>query len=110
MLISVALDGSKRRNITVFQGDTVTITVAVYEHDGDAEPIAVTDARFVETSGNFVYGEAFTVSSNDVGQHWFRLVGEIGGVTTTLAFGYLTVEGEYAAWYAGCHDGYWVNP
>jgi hypothetical protein len=111
--ISVALDGSKRRDLQLFQGDTVTLTVSVYAHDGDATPLAtVTDARFVDLNGaGFVYGTPFAVSENDVGRRWYRLVGEVAGVTTTLAFGFVIVEGNYAGWPCGCWPGrdYWVG-
>lgn len=112
MLISVALDGSKRRDLRLFQGDTATITVAVYAKDGDSEPLTVSAPRFVDTDGaGFAYGDAFAVSENDVGRRWYRLVGEIDGATTTLAFGYITVEGSHEGWPYGCPcDGYWVSP
>lgn len=112
MLITVALDGSKRRDLTVFQGDEVTIEAVVYAQDGDTEAITPTDIRFVwPESGGFAYGESFTVSDQYNGRGWYRLVGEVEGVTTTLAFGYLTVEGTGASWLFGCPcDGYWVAP
>lgn len=109
MDITVALDGSKRRDLQLFQGDTATINVIVYEHDGDTEPITPSGVRFVDTDG-FAYGEPFAVSEDRVGRSWYRIVGEVDGVTTTLAFGYVTVEGGYAGWYGGYPDGYWVSP
>lgn len=110
--ISVALDGSKRRDLQLFQGDTATITVVVYASDGDTDALTVSAPRFVDLNGaGFVYGDAFGVSENDVGRHWFRLVGEIDGATTTLAFGYITVEGSHEGWPCGCPcDRYWVSP
>jgi hypothetical protein len=111
MQIAVALDGSKRRDITLFQGDTVSIELVVYAEDGDDTPIVPTGIRFVDLNGaGFVYGTPFGVSENDVGRHWYRLVGEIDGATATLAFGYLNVEGAYGGWYCGCYDGYWTSP
>jgi hypothetical protein len=113
MDLTIALDGSKRRDLQLFQGDTVTITAVVYEHDGDADPLAtVSGARFVDLDGaGFVYGTPFGVSENDVGRRWYRLVGEVDGVTTTLAFGYIIVEGSHEGWPCGCPcDGYWRSP
>lgn len=113
MDLNIALDGSKRRDLQLFQGDTVTITAIVYEHDGDDVPLAtVSGARFVDIAdAGFTYGAPFGVSENDVGRHWYRLVAEVGGVTTTLAFGYITVEGSYEGWPLGCPcDGYWRSP
>lgn len=112
MQISVALDGSKRRDLSLFQGDEVTIEAVVYAEDGDVEPITPTDIRFVwPESGGFAYGESFVASEDRVGRTFYRLVGEVEGVTTTLAFGYLTVEGLGSGWPFGfpC-DGYWVAP
>lgn len=111
-VISVALDGAKRRDIRLCQGDDVTLTVVVYEHDGDIVPVAVTDQAFVTTSGapGFAYGTPFTVGSDSVGRSWFRLVGDIAGVTTTLAWGYIHVEGEEGETNYVPSDGYWVSP
>jgi hypothetical protein len=111
--ISVALDGSKRRDIRLAQGDEATLAVVVYEHDGDTTPIAVTGARFVTSEGapTFTYGTEFVVPDDSVGRTWYRLVGEIAGVTTTLAMGYVFVEGETQGWpYGMPPDGYWINP
>lgn len=110
MQIPVALDGSRRRDLTIFQGDTVTLEFVVYAKDGDTEPITVSGGRFVDLNGaGFAYGVPFGVSENDTGRHWYRAVGEVDGATTTLAYGYITVEGPYAGWYCG-RDGYWVSP
>lgn len=110
--ISVALDGTRRRDLTFFQGDEVTISAVVYAADGDTLPIVPTDIRFVlPSSGGFTYGAQFTVSENNIGRSWYTLVGEVAGVTTTLAYGYITVEGPYAGWPFGYPpDGYWVAP
>lgn len=112
MLISVALDGSRRRDLSFFQGDEVTILLAVYQNDGDVTPIAVSDVRFVAPdSGGFGYGTEFVVSDANVGRTYYRLVGEVDGVTTTLAHGYITVDGEHSGWPYGCPcDRYWVAP
>lgn len=112
MLISVALDGSKRRDLSLFQGDEVTITLTVYAADGDDTPIVPTGIRFVwPEGGGFAYGTEFTVSENNVGRNFYRLVGEVSGVTTTLAFGYIIVEGLHGGWPYGCPcDGYWRAP
>lgn len=110
MDVTVALDGSRRRDLTLFQGDTVTINLIVYAADGDTEPITPSGVRFIDLNGaGFAYGVPFGVSENDVGRQWYRLVGEVDGVTTTLAFGYVHVEGPFAGWYCG-RDGYWVEP
>jgi hypothetical protein len=111
--ISVALDGSKRRDIRLCQGDEATLAAVVYEHDGDTSPVAVTGARFVTSEGapSFAYGTEFVVPQDSVGRTWFRLVGEIDGMTTTLAWGYVFVEGESQGWqYGMAPDGYWIDP
>lgn len=111
--ISVALDGAKRRDIRLSQGDETTLAVVVYEHDGDITPVAVTDARFVTADGapSFAYGTEFVVPQDSVGRTWYRLVGDIEGVTHTLAFGYIFVEGESQGWQYGMPpDGYWIDP
>lgn len=112
MQISVALDGARRRDIHLAQGDDVTLTVVVYAHDGDTVPIAVTDQAFITASGapGFAYGTPFAVSSDSVGRNWFRLVGDIAGVTTTLAWGWIFVEGEEGVTTYRPLDGYWVSP
>lgn len=112
MLINVALDGSKRRDLRLFQGDEVTITAVVYAKDGDTVPIVPTGIRFVwPESGGFTYGTEFVVSENSVGRNFYRLVGEVSGVTTTLAFGYIVVEGLTSGRPCGCPcDGYWRAP
>lgn len=111
-VISVALDGAKRRDIRLCQGDAVTLEAVVYAHDGDVLPIAVDNQRFVTTSGapGFAYGSAFTVSSDSAGRNWYRLQGDIAGVTTTLAFGWIFVEGEEGSTTYAPLDGYWVDP
>lgn len=109
MQITVALDGSRRRDLTLFQGDTATIELVVHAVDGDDAPITPSGVRFLDTDGGFAYGTPFGVSLDDVGRHWYRLVGEVDGVTTTLAYGYITVEGPYSGWSCG-RDGYWVEP
>lgn len=112
MQLSVALDGSKRRDLSLFQGDAVTITATVYAEDGDTVPIVPTNIRFVwPEEGGFAYGTQFTVSDNSVGRTFYRLVGEVAGVTTTLAYGYIVVEGLHGRWPFGCPcDGYWRSP
>lgn len=112
MQIRVALDGARRRDVHLAQGDEVTLSAVVYEHDGDTVPIAVTNLAFITTAGapGFAYGTPFTVSSDSVGRNWFRLVGDIAGVTTTLAWGYIFVEGEEGGVSYCPRDGYWVSP
>lgn len=111
MEIHVALDGSRRRDLSFFQGDEVTLTLVAYAHDGDSTPIAVTNVRFVAPeSGGFAYGSQFVVSDANVGRSYYRLVGEIAGVTTTLAHGYITVEGEHGWPFGFPADGYWISP
>lgn len=112
--ISVALDGSKRRDLQLFQGDAVTITLTVYAEDGDDTPFVPTNIRFVwPEQGGFAYGTQFTVSDDSVGRTFYRLVGEVDGATTTLAFGYITVEGLGGGGIYPCcgpYDGYWRAP
>lgn len=108
--ISVALDGARRRDITLGQGEEVTLSVILYEHDGDTVPIAVTDAAFVMDDGapGFAYGTPFTVGSDNAGRYWYRLQGDVAGARTTLAFGWIFVTGEMGSGWP-C-DGYWVEP
>lgn len=112
MQLSVALDGSKRRDLSLFQGDDVTILLTVYAQDGDTVPITPTNIRFVwPEEGGFAYGVPFTVSEASVGRRWYRLVGEVDGATTTLAYGYIIVDGLTSGWPYGCPcDGYWRSP
>lgn len=109
--ISVALDGSRRRDLSLFQGDEVTLEVVVYAEDGDVDAITPTDIRFVAPETGLSYGTEFTVGEDMIGRSWYRLVGEVAGVTTTLAYGFITVEGETNHWLWGWPlDGYWVSP
>lgn len=111
MQISVALDGSRHRDLSLFQGDEVTLEVVVYAVDGDEDPIAPTGIRFADTDTGLTYGDPFTVGENMIGRRWYRLVGEVAGATTTLAYGFITVDGEAAPWLWGSPvDGYWVAP
>lgn len=112
MEIRVALDGARRRDLYLAQGDSETLTAVVYAHDGDTVPIAVTDQVFITAEGapGFAYGTPFTVSSDSVGRTWFRLQGSIAGLPRTLAWGYIFVEGEEGGINYCPRDGYWVSP
>lgn len=98
MPISVAINGSKTRNLQLYAGDTVTLTLTVYAEDGDTEAIDSDDienARIVtHPSGiaSLPVGSAFTVP--DVcGTFGFRLIAEVDGDTLTLCDGTVTIKG-----------------
>lgn len=96
MQISVALDGSKQRNLSFFAGDEQQLDVVVYAKDGDTDAIAATDARIL-THGypatTIPVGAEFVVPQNCYGRRAYRLVAEIAGITTTLAYGVMTTLG-----------------
>jgi hypothetical protein len=92
MQISVALDGSKKRDLTFYSGDDLGLVLTVYEHDGDIVPIVPTNIRFTSADNSFPYAEPFTVPENFLGRSAFRIVGDIDGITTTLVYGVLTTQ------------------
>lgn len=92
MQITVALDGSKVRNLTVSPGDEITINLTVYEHDGDTSSLAYTNPEIAVNDGNsYPVSTEFSVPL-DVGRTPYRLTVEIDGDTTTVAYGYLQTD------------------
>lgn len=95
MQISVALDGAKRRDIRMYQGDTQQFDLVVYRKDGDEVPIdssLITDARMHSCGpydGVLPIGSSFVVHNDMRVRNWFTLTALVEGVRTTLAFGWL---------------------
>lgn len=94
MEITVALDGAKRRDLRVYEGDQITLTVKVFRKDTDEEPInpaLVTDLT-ISTVGPFdgtvPVGTPFTIPGGLVWRNWYTLRGTVDGVSTTLAYGW----------------------
>lgn len=107
MEIDIALNGSKRRDFELFAGDEVTITLSVYERDGDPLPInsarvtniSVTTAGFY--TGTIPIGVQFTVSNEMGSRNWYTLSADIDGLRRTLAYGYILSK-----YTQGCGWGY----
>lgn len=95
MQISIALDGPRIRNLRMFAGDELTLSVVVYARDGDASPVAVTNLSMSSWPEDFTFplGSQFVVPSDWPGRRWYRIRGEIAGVLTTLAYGWVLLEG-----------------
>lgn len=89
MNISVALDGTKKRDLQFFAGDDMSIVLTVYAHDGDVTPITVTNVRFAAAGGSLPLDTEFTVPSNYIGRAAYRIIGDVDGITTTLVYGVL---------------------
>lgn len=104
MDISVALDGSRQRDLSFFTGDEQTLNLTVYAVDGDFEPIdpaTITTPRILTCWGNgytIPVGTEFTVPDRYCGRVPYRLVAEVAGVTTTLAYGTLNTLGRGRGW------------
>lgn len=102
MDINLALDGSKKRDLLFYAGDDLSIVLKVYAHDGDTTPIAVTNVRFDAPAGNLPLGSSFTAPYNYIGRSPYRIVGDVAGITTTLAYGVLQTPGGWptaCCWY-----------
>ena len=90
----IALDGARRRDLQFYAGDEVTISLTVYEHDGDAVPLTVTTPMLTTSfigGDAFPIGSPFAVSDKYPGRRWYRVVGDIAGNTTTICYGLLEV-------------------
>ena len=93
MKLSIALDGAKRRDIRLYEGDTDCLEVVVYAKDGDEEPIdaaRITGLRMTTAgpfAGTLPVGVTFTVPTGLRGRNRFILTGLVNGVRTTLAYG-----------------------
>jgi hypothetical protein len=90
--ITVALNGSKRRDLVLPAGQRTTIDVTVYAVDGEATYANVQNARILTETARSRYpvGTAFAVGP-DYERVKYRLAGELFGVTITLATGYIVV-------------------
>lgn len=113
--ITVALDQpNRRRDLKLAAGDDTTLSVVVYAVDGDPSPVAVTNLTFTGNYYNDItipLGAPFTVPDNTPGRRWYRIKGDIGGLTTTLCYGILQIfsdsyqpGGDDYGW--GTHWGY----
>jgi hypothetical protein len=66
MDIRVALDGARRRDLFLGQGDEVTLVPVIYAHDGDTEQVAFANAQIITPDGESVFalGVPFVVSES----------------------------------------------
>jgi hypothetical protein len=92
MDITVALDGSTERNLRFYEGDEEIIMLTVYEHDGDIDPISVTNPAI--TTGpkevSFPVATQFVVQAT--GRLNYRMVAEVDGYISHICSGVITVE------------------
>jgi hypothetical protein len=98
MQITVALDGPKQRDLVFYQGDTLSLSVLVYAHDGDSVPAEVENARIVTddyAEESFPVGSEFTVPYVCGRRVAYRLVADLFGVTYTLAYGHILQPGVH---------------
>jgi hypothetical protein len=96
MDVSVALDSNRRRNLEFFDQDDTEIVLTVYEHDGDDEPIAISDAIINYGNSGMAVGGTFSASFEN--RERYTITGYIAGKRTTLAYGLLIRK-----WYSdGC--------
>lgn len=95
MEIAVALDGSKRRDLSFYPGDDLVLNLKAYAKDGDSEPIEVINSKFIH---GYVLGPElgaeFTVPEES-GREPYKITGDVSGQTTTLAFGWLMAGQGY---------------
>lgn len=101
MDIAVALDGSKRRDLLLYQGDSEQINVTVYAADGDTTPLTATNLTIStcpDGKVSFPVGSTFTVPDDfPRGRYW--LTATVNGKRTTIAYGVLRAPGGC------CYDG-----
>lgn len=100
MQITLALDRDNRRDLRMFAGDEITISLVVYAEDGDNTPIVVTAPVIITTpSGlvSFPVGTPFVVPDT-VDRINYRLTADVSGNTRTLCYGSILIQG--AAIYA----------
>lgn len=102
MELTVALDGEKKRDLRFFAGDDMSLTIVVYAHDGDINPITVTNVRFAAAEGSLPMGSEFVVPLNFFGRVPYRIVGEVADITTTLAYGVMQTEGGWPSLFCWC--------
>lgn len=116
MMIAVALDGSKRRDLKLYSGDTTLIEVSVYRKDGDEDPIAdseLTDMT-IKMCGpwdkELPVGTSFEVPKGLNIRNWYTLSALVSGVRTTLAFGWILPYGQWDRPYPWGNDYGWRWP
>lgn len=102
MDVSVALDGSKERNLIFSPGDDTTINLIVYAHDGDTDSITPTDFMWSTGGGAFFpVGQEFTFPC--VNRTRYTITALVAGVRTTLVYGVIDAPYPcFCAWYCGC--------
>jgi len=102
MKITAALDGPKQRDLLFYADDEQTITVEVYARDGDTDAIdpgLVTNRKILVGWGPTIPVDVeFTVPHICCGRRRYRLVADVSGVTTTLAYGVMTTAGASGCW------------
>ena len=101
MEITLALDRDNRRDLRMFAGDEITISLVVYAVDGDNTPITVTAPLVITTPSGLVsipVGTPFVVPDT-VDRIKYRLTADVSGDTRTLCCGTILIQG--AASYAG---------
>ncbi len=109
MQIVVALNGSRERNLTLSPGDDVSINLVVYANDGDANPVAVTDAQISTGGGGYLpIGTQFAIPYS-MGRTPYRIIGKVAGISSTLVYGYIEAVGP-GKLYWGYWDGEAIFP
>jgi len=108
MIITVALDGSKERNLSFASGDDVSISLVVYEHDGDTTPITATDFMWKTGAGGYApVGQTFSFPC--VNRTPYSISALVNGARTTLVYGIIEAPfGCRACW--TCCDCIWPGP
>lgn len=100
MEIIVALNGAKRRDLRVYEGDQITLSVQVYRKDKDEEPIdpsLITDLAITTVGpfdGSIPVGTPFTIPGGLIWRNWYTLRGNVDGISTTLAMGWFLGYGQ----------------
>lgn len=90
MDVSVALNGSRRRDLQFYAGDDTEIVLTVYQNDGDEDPIVVSDPVILYNDPrrrSLNPGDSFKACFRQ--RQRYSLVGYINSVRTTLAYGLL---------------------
>ena len=101
MEITLALDRDNRRDLRMFAGDEITISLVVYAVDGDNTPVTVTAPIVITTPSGLVsipVGTPFVVPDT-VDRIKYRLTADVSGDTRTLCYGTILIQG--AAIYSG---------
>lgn len=109
--LSIALNGSRLRDLQLYGGDDQSIDVIVYGKDGDRTPIAVSDLSVAYgpwgNQGTLpVNGDTFAAYFG--WRSGYRMTGTVYGRRTTLAYGIITAP-DYVDSYCGFSDyGWWI--